>query len=384
MTSVNNISKICATCRKGGDVFMCRGCRQTFCAKHVDEHRKKLSKEVDKLAEEHELLGRNMIRDSEVQLLVSIIDTWEQESIARINLAAETARTDLQKWTDRNNIEVKIPFERITNEVRSCQQADDYTETDLKRWIQQLEEYRNKMEKLPILDLIDDEGDTENIRLIKLKENHEESKEFGSTTNNSQYTFEQSMISFQEPTLLVRERFDDVNGIATVSEDGLLATYSGPWLGHSGICGINLYSSGTHHIRFRLLEKFYDPPFFGIITASQTNMEKVLESISTNGWWNLDLPIRNGEKDHRIPKDKIIRSYDELTLTVDCERKQIFLKHHRSRRLAHLPIDIRACPFPWKILVVLHRRGDAVRIIGGTLTLTRENLISRLSQKRNV
>ena len=76
-----------------------------------------------------------------------LFNTWEQESIAKISLAAETARVDLQRWIDRNSIEVKIPFERITNELRSCQQADDYTEVDLKRWTQQLEEFRNKMEK---------------------------------------------------------------------------------------------------------------------------------------------------------------------------------------------------------------------------------------------
>ena len=73
---------------------------------------------------------------------------------------------------------------------------------------------------------------------------------------------------------------------------------------------------------------------------------------------------------------------DDITLTIDCERRQIFLKHHRTKRLLHLPIELRACPFPWKMLVVLHRRHDSIRIVGGTLSLTRENLSSRLSEKR--
>jgi hypothetical protein len=190
------------------------------------------------------------------------------------------------------------------------------------------------------------------------------------------------VISIPEPNLLVRERFDNVAGGAKIVEDGLVTTYSGAWLGDSSICGINLYSSGTHHIRFRVVEKFYDSPFFGIINASQKNTTRVLESTSTNGWWNFDLPIVNGDKEHDVGRDKIIQPLDELTLTLDCERKQIFLKHHRTKRLLHLPIDLRACPFPWKMLVVLHRCSDSVRIVGGTLSLTRENLTSRLSERR--
>jgi len=379
MSSPAIVKKSCAKCRKSGDVFACRGCHQAFCAKHVDEHRQKLSKEIENLAEEHERLRSEINRENEAQLLISTVNTWEQESIAKISLVAETVRTDLRRWIDQNNIEVKIPFERIANELRACQQADDYTETDLKRWVHQLEEYRNKMEKLPILDMLND-NDTENIHLIKLIKGSDQKQ--SSPINQSTLTLERSIENLQESNLLVRERFDDSNGGATLFEDGLVATYASAWLGDSSTCGVNLYSSGTHHIRFRILEKFYDSPFFGIITASQKMTEHILESISVNGWGNFDFPIVNGEKDPQVGRDKIMRPLDELTLTLDCERKQIFLKHHRTKRLLHLPIDLRACPFPWKMLVVLHRRGDSVRLVGGTLSLTRENLSSRLSDRR--
>jgi hypothetical protein len=373
----------CATCHKSGDVFTCRGCRQSFCTKHIDEHREKLSKEVKNLAEEHEIFRRDINRENEAQLLISVVNTWEQQSIAKITLAAETARTELRKWIDRNNIEIKIPLDRITNELRSCQETDDYTETDLKRWTQQLEEYRIKFAKLPIIEMMDDDdNDTEGIHLIKLIKPGEQKQ--STPINQSILTLDRSGISIQESNYLVRERFDEINGGATLSDDGLTLTYAGAWLGDSSACGTNLYSSGIHHIRLRVLERFYDSPFFGIITASQKNIDRVSESVSANGWTNFDFPIINGDKDHRVGRDKTIRLRDELTLTLDCERKQIFLKHHRTERLVHLPIDLRGCPFPWKMLVVLRRRGDAVRIVGGTLSLTRENLSSRLSDKRKI
>ena len=85
MSSSATVKKACATCRKSGDVFTCRGCRQAFCAKHVDEHREKLSKEVENLAEEHELLRREINRENEAELLLATVNTWEQESLARIH-----------------------------------------------------------------------------------------------------------------------------------------------------------------------------------------------------------------------------------------------------------------------------------------------------------
>ncbi|CAF0921357.1 unnamed protein product [Rotaria sp. Silwood1] len=375
------VKKFCATCHKHGDVFTCRGCRKAFCTKHIDEHRETLSKKLENLAEELDLLRNGLNQENEAQSFLSMIDKWEQESIAKICLAAENARSEIQRWIDRNNIEVKIPFERITNELRSCQQTDDYNEIDLRRWVQQLEEYRSKIEKLPIVNIMND-NDSDTIHLIKLGEMIDQIQSDSMT--HSTPILDNTSINIEEPILLVREKFDDVIGSATLSEDGLVATYSGPWLGDSSICGVNVYSTGTHHIRFRILEKFYDSPFFGIVTASQKNKKRILESVSTNGWWNFDFPIMNGEKENRVGKDKIIRAQDDITLTLDCERKQIFLKHHRTKRLLHLPIDLRACPFPWKILVVLHRRGDSLRIIGGTLSVTRENISSRLSEHRKM
>ena len=41
-----------------------------FVLKHVDEHREKLSREVETLAEEHELLRRDLNQENEAQSLL--------------------------------------------------------------------------------------------------------------------------------------------------------------------------------------------------------------------------------------------------------------------------------------------------------------------------
>ncbi|CAF1123926.1 unnamed protein product [Didymodactylos carnosus] len=370
--------KICAACHKGGDVFMCRGCRQSYCAKHVVEHREQLSKDMDNINSKYDRLQQDLSPENVAQPLLSSIDAWERESIEKIHASADAARVDLQQWIVRTKNELKVPFQKMTDELQSSQKLQNYTETDLKRWIQQLEEFRKKLEKLPMIDFIDDD-DVELIHLIKITENREQNE--SRSTARTFALSEQSIQTFEEPSILRREKFSEVFGAATVSEDGLVATYLGPWIGDSSICGINLYSSGTHHIHFRIVEKFYRPPFFGIISASQTMVERLLESPSTNGWSSFDFPVING-KDERVGRDKIIQSHDEVTLTLDCDRQQLFFKHHRTKRLLHLPIDLRECPFPWKMLVVLRRRGDCLRLRGGTLSLSTIDIMAKFNAKR--
>lgn len=378
MESTTAKKKTCATCHKAGDVFTCRGCRLDFCAKHVDDHRSDLSKEIHHLIEEYDLLRRDCDQDEESQTVLATLNTWEQESIAKICLAAEAARVELSEWDERNR-EVKSSVEKVIGELETCQKSDDFTELDLKRWNLLLDDLRRKLEILPTVNRIDD---PDVIHLVTLNGDLNQT-DYNQLSHSTPTTTTSSDISYQElPNLLVREHFDDVVGGATLHEEGLVATYSGPWMGSTSICGVNRYSSGTHHIRFRILEKFYDAPFIGIITSTQRNSPHILESISTNGWLNFDCVIANGTRDSRVSRDKLLRTMDELTLTIDCDRRQIFLKHHRTKRLLHLPIELRACPFPWKMLVVLHRRRDSIRIVGGTLSLTRENLSSRLSDKR--
>ncbi|CAF4450785.1 unnamed protein product, partial [Adineta steineri] len=50
-------------------------------------------------------------------------------------------------------------------------------------------------------------------------------------------------------------------------------------------------------------------------------------------------------------------------LIIDCDNQKLYLEHHRTKRLEHLPIKLDVCPFPWKILVRLLTTGDCIRIL---------------------
>ena len=312
--------------------------------------------------------------------ILTRIDAWEKESIERIRNAAKTARGDLQQWIDEIKRELEGPCQKLAEEMQKSRQVQDYTEIELKRWTQQLKEFHRELERQPMMEYFDDEERKNSqssgiIRLIKFTQQPDGNQSM--ETNDLSILSDTQVGSLLESDMIEREKFGEVLGTITVSDGDLLATYAGPWNGNASVCGINLYSSGIHHLHFRIVEKFYDSPFFGIITASQAMTERIFECPSINGWKNFDFRVINGlhERDGR---DRIVHSGDDVTLTLDCERRQLFFRHRRTDRLLHLPIDLRSCPFPWKSIVILRRRDDCVRLLGGTVSYMTMDLLAKL------
>ncbi|CAF1376311.1 unnamed protein product [Rotaria sordida] len=366
--------QICTTCLKLSEAFVCRGCHQPFCAKHVNRHQEKITKDMNSLVTKCDRLHDDTKSEKFAQQLLSNIDRWEKESIEKIRMAAQTARTDLRPWIERTKNELEIPFQKMMDELQSRRKLKDYTEIDLKRWNSQLAEFNEKLKQRPIIEYLD-YGDPQAIHLIRIADGLSSNSSYG--TNLTYSSSERSLNHFQDSPTLERETFGEIFGAITLTENDHVATYSGPWIGDASICGTNTYSTGVHNIRFRIMEKFYNAPFFGISTASQPMIEHMIKSSSTNGWSNFDFPVVNGQEEQE-GKDRIVRSGDALTLTLDCDRRQIFLRHIRTNRLSQIPIDIRICPFPWKLLIVLRRRDDCVRLQGGSLGLTGADVASLL------
>ncbi|CAF3058592.1 unnamed protein product [Rotaria sp. Silwood2] len=366
--------EICTTCLKLSEAFICRGCQQPFCARHVNRHQEKITKDMNSLVTKCDRLRDDSKSEKFAQQLLSNIDRWEKESIEKIRLAAQTARTDLRPWIERTKNELEIPFQKMMDELQTRRKLQDYTEIDLKRWSSQLAEFNEKLKQRPVIEYLDYD-DTQAIHLIRIIDR---SSFNSSCSTNFTYSFsERSLNNSEESPTLERETFGEIFGAINLSENDHVATYSGPWIGDASVCGTNTYSTGVHHIRFRITEKFYNAPFFGISAASQPMIEHMSASPSTNGWSNFDFPVVSGIEE-RVGKDRIIRAGDTVALTLDCDRRQIFLRHIQTNRLSQLPIDIRICPFPWKLLIILRRRGDCVRLLGGSVGLTTAEVVSIL------
>lgn len=92
----------CATCGKGVGLFKCEGCTETFCTKHVVEHRQTLNQQLDDIAIEHDVLQETIKHNKDQNnSLSNYIDEWERKSIEKIQQIAKEIRG---KLTEVSNI----------------------------------------------------------------------------------------------------------------------------------------------------------------------------------------------------------------------------------------------------------------------------------------
>jgi phosphoribosylaminoimidazole-succinocarboxamide synthase len=88
----------CITCGKGTGLFKCEGCTQTFCTKHVVEHRKTLHHQLDEIIVEHDTLHQTIIENKgQNHPLIIFIDEWEQKSIKTIQQIAQETRQKVEE-----------------------------------------------------------------------------------------------------------------------------------------------------------------------------------------------------------------------------------------------------------------------------------------------
>jgi hypothetical protein len=352
--------KPCSRCDKGGGIFTCDGCQQSFCRKHSDEHRQELGIQMDSIGQEHDALQRDLDQENDAHPLLARIDVWERESTKTIRQVAQQARNDLNQLIQQTKQEVKTTMNRLTNELQTSRQSEDYTEMDLKKWINQLNELRQELEQSINTYLLDDNDQKSIIRLIKLR-NSQQSRSSVSTIRMSGKSSDNN----GETVSVNQERFDQKENEITLTENGLVATYSGPESKRSAafLFGFNHYSNGTHRIRFRIEKQVETNYFIGIVTSTQTSFSSVRSSSSTcNGWWLNSNAIVNNQRGADLRKIKILED-DEVTLTLDCDQKIIYHEYRRTEDVFQLLIDIQKCPLPWKIRVGLRGLGNSIRII---------------------
>ena len=93
-------------------IVTCNGCEQSYCAKHIIDHRQELSIHMDHIGQEYDLLRRDLMKENnELHPLLQRIDLSEQESIRKIQQTAKQLRNDLHEWLDRNKDQLKKYFE---------------------------------------------------------------------------------------------------------------------------------------------------------------------------------------------------------------------------------------------------------------------------------
>jgi hypothetical protein len=350
---VDTKKKLCAKCTKSISVEKCHGCKQSFCSRHFMKHRLYLSQQMDDLSKKQECLQQDLNRDNFEYPLLTSIYAWERKSTRKIQEIAEKARDDLQKWVEKTKNEIKISLNQITEQVRSVEKSNHYTELDFQKWTKQLEDLRNLLAKPSTISIVEDEKLSSFIRTIKVIDKQ--------SASHSSIALEKNASLSRKSIDSVQEHFVKMYGPCKFSEEDHVVTHSSYRAGLSQISGNNQYSSGRHSIDFLIENKGIKNMFVGIISSSHKIISPTFD-YSVHGWWNLDHTIVNGESKGG-DSNEIIQTGDKITLIVDCDNHELQLEHHRSKRLVQLPIKLEVCPFPWKILVRLLTAGDSIRIL---------------------
>jgi hypothetical protein len=350
--------KQCVTCNKNGGILICDGCQKTFCGIHVIEHRQELAHQLDGIMQEHDLLQQEFTRLSDEHVLLENIDKWEQESITKIKVAAKTARADLQQVVENSKEQFSKACYDIAANLRSSRQADDFSEHDLSRWMQQLKEIKVQITLPSSVQIIEDGCSV--IPLISIRDNSSAKKAV--TKNRSGSTVNYDLTS------VTQERFSKVNGDGKIDEQGLVAKCSGAGWQYLYLLGQQHYSQGRHTVRFKI-ELSGNPynMFFGCISSQAIEKEIHFYSPLVVGWFGCDEIYQHGScqrraKDHGYRSDEI-KTNNMLQLTFNCEEKQIELFQEQTNRRYTLAVNIDRAPFPWQLLLVLTHPNDCVRIM---------------------
>ena len=342
MTSIapKKCSKKCATNGRSAAV-VCNGCQHYFCASCIVQHREQQAAQITNVGREYDSLRQELEQKYNVHAVLTYVNEWEQGSIQKIQASAAAARVHGEEWTERKRSQTKPMVDRIGEELVLCRKSNQYPEKDLERWIERLADLREAMENWSTMGIVNETEATSIIHLIKARESRSER---------------------QSLAIPGHERFGQAVGAASLSEDGLRAAYLDHIGSHGSTCGVTLYSSGVHSIRFQIVGDWGHYFFSGILTSLQEITARAFETPSAYGWWDFESRVVHGEVG-RLGKGDFIEKDDELILTIDCDRRQIQLSHHRTNTDDHLSIDLQVCPFPWKFLVGFDWRGGCVQLL---------------------
>ncbi|CAF4236514.1 unnamed protein product [Rotaria sp. Silwood2] len=169
MATANRTRKLCSQCNSDDSTFTCNGCHLSLCVKHLDEHRQKLNQEIDLIGKQNDSLREELSqRNIDIQLLAQI-NTWEKETIGKIQSIAETARVDLKKLTEESKSRLMEMINKLFSELRTSRKNNQFIEDDLHRWTKQIEELKRKLHESSRIELLREDDPTTIIRLIKIK-----------------------------------------------------------------------------------------------------------------------------------------------------------------------------------------------------------------------
>ena len=146
----------CVICGREQAASRCEGCSQEFCCIDYENHRQELSKQLYDIEVKHNSFFQTCTEQkSNLQNLglIQQIDKWEQDSINQIQQTAEEVRQVVRKHTDGHIKELDTKFIKLTEELQQSRQNNDFYETNIRHWNEELVQLTQTLTKLLSINL---------------------------------------------------------------------------------------------------------------------------------------------------------------------------------------------------------------------------------------
>ncbi|CAF1104218.1 unnamed protein product [Rotaria sp. Silwood1] len=137
-------------CGKEKVTFLCGGCTQEFCFNHLADHKQELSKQFDEVEVNHDFFRQILTEQTskpQQHPLIQQIDTWEYDSINKIQQKAEKARQLVLTHIIDSIRQIENKLNQLTDKIRQSRAENDFFETDLHGWNDDLIQLKKKLTK---------------------------------------------------------------------------------------------------------------------------------------------------------------------------------------------------------------------------------------------
>ncbi|CAF5087948.1 unnamed protein product, partial [Rotaria sp. Silwood1] len=139
---------LCDTCDKAKGISKCEGCAKIFCYSHFGDHRQELNQQLDEVEVIRDLYRQTLTEqtaDPQRDGLVQQINDWEKDSIKKIQETAEEARQILFRHRNGHIKQIEVKLNKLTDQLRQSRQENDFVETDLHQWKEQLSQLSREL-----------------------------------------------------------------------------------------------------------------------------------------------------------------------------------------------------------------------------------------------
>ncbi|CAF2570164.1 unnamed protein product [Rotaria sp. Silwood2] len=351
MTTDKKIKKRCVKCddyENTNGLFICDGCQNMLCTRHVNQHREELSNQLEIIVQEHDLIQQQISQISSNHILIQKINDWEKSSIIKIQKTAEKARNDLQQIINHSKQRSSKMRHDIATNLHSARKTDNFSEIDLEQWQKQLNKLKIDIDLSTSCNLVKD-NKRSSIYLIQIEANNIIEKNSNVELPNH-----------------VNDKFGFIFGPVQLDRTEMHSTYIGDNEGYGRIRGQQKYFYGRSIIRFKIERtRSSQQLFFGITTQNADLDQRLWSDPSTIGWCGDNSIWQHGCHDQL--EDRFFNNKfqigDILQLILNCDQKQIELYNERTDKRHIQHVDMKQTPFPWQFLVGLYNYGDCVIIV---------------------